>query len=73
MLPFEDRLALMEKLVSEIRVSRNEPEKFASQLPEGTFVTQIRTSWYRVEFDFFVKFLFRASSKKNFLVPKVRI
>lgn len=29
-LPFEDRLALMEQLVSEIRVSRIEPEKFAS-------------------------------------------
>jgi len=28
---------------------------------EGTFVTQIRTSWYRVEFDFLIKSLFRTA------------
>ena len=62
LITFEERLKLMTLLMREIRVSQIEPEKVESMLPEGSVVTQIRTSWYRLDFDFYIKSLFREAS-----------
>jgi hypothetical protein len=69
-IPFEERLGLMELLFKEIRVSRIEPQKFESDLPKGTFVTQLRTQWYKLEFDFFVTSLFKVGYVNENSCPK---
>ena len=48
---FERRISLISQLLNEIRVSRIEPKNLAEELPQGTFETQIRTSWYKLKFD----------------------
>ena len=48
-----------------IRVSRIEPEKLAKELPQGAFETQIRTSWYKLEFDFYITSSFRRHSRNK--------
>ena len=62
---FERRIGLIGQLLKEIRVSRIEPANLAEELPEGTFETQIRTSWYKLEFDFYITSSFRRHSRNQ--------
>ena len=73
MISFEERLKLMKLLVRKIRVPRIEPEKFADKLPEGSLVTQIRNSRYRLDFDFYIKSLFRDFCAGQKKLHRVRI
>ena len=54
LLPFEDREQLVRLLIREIRVSRFDPKKDESPADPSVFRTKIRTSWYRVAFQFYV-------------------
>ena len=62
---FERRISLIGQLLKKIRVSRIEPEKLEKELPQGTFETQIRTSWYKLEFDFYITSSFRRYSRNQ--------
>ncbi len=62
-LPFEERIELMGKLIRKITIRRIVPEKDELPKDHDAFETQIRTDWYRIEFDFFITSLFRSSSK----------
>ena len=58
-MPFEDRAQLINLLIERVTVSRFVPEKDESTCDPGMFKTKIRTAWYRIEFKFFIKSLFR--------------
>ena len=64
-LMFEEQRELIELLVREIRVSRFDPKTDTSEADPNVFETKIRTSWYRVSFQFFVNPLFYRVSPKG--------
>ncbi len=63
-LNFDDQTKLMDLLIERIRITAFDPEKDSSQCDPETFITQIRTSWYRIDIDFCIKSLFRDVYKK---------
>ncbi len=64
-LDFEDRIGLMEQLIRKVTVSRIVPEKLAELGVPQSYVTKIRTRYYKVDFDFFVTSLFRTASNSK--------
>jgi hypothetical protein len=63
--PFEKRAELANLLIRQIKVSRFVPKK--EDLPTGFPMAEgnIRTSWYRIDFSFLVRSLFRSTYKKG--------
>jgi len=53
-LPFEDQQELVRLLIREIRVSRTDPGDKDFDANPSVYHTQIRTSWYRLNFQFYV-------------------
>lgn len=72
-LTFEERAELVSLLFKEIRVSRFDPEKDEHSCDPDVFVTQMRTSWYRVDLRMFSKsFKMKDLLGKGELEPEVR-
>ncbi len=64
-LRFEEQEELVRLLIREIRVSRFNPETEKEETDPGVFRVKMRTSWYRVSFQFFLKPLFHRVSGHN--------
>ena len=72
-LAFTEQAELLSLILKEILVSRFEPEKDDHPCDEEAFVTQMRTSWYRVDLKLFSNSLsIRDILGKSQAVPKVR-
>ena len=64
-LMFEERKELIALLIREIRVSRFDPDTDPSPADPNVFATKIRTSWYRVSFQFYVTPSFPTPSQND--------
>lgn len=62
---FKERIELMSLLIRSIHVTAITPEEASTRIVPGTFTAKMRTSWYRLDFDFFIKDLFSKPSVKG--------
>ena len=68
-LDFAEQRELIELLIREIRVSKTHPDLEGKEVDPHGFTTKMRTSWYRVSFQFFVDTLFSSVSDASMKSP----